>query len=478
MHYPIIPSTDNRRTKGCIPTVLRNCYIEPQAGGANKRSPYVVRPTPGRRALVALPEILRGVFCQPGCQAGAPFAISRSYLYSISPVWAATNVGATPGGDVATLLPLQDKLVLRSEGDLFEYDSGLTQVTDVDAPNPAMTLAVAGARAAAAFSGGALWGWCRAGDFLDWDPSGQASDVDLPDPVVGQVGYGDDIWSLNAISTQIWRADPTAPTEDLAFSPLTGVNIPIGLAARGAVSKCKDGLRFIGHDRAAYKGAGLAVSPIPNRDLEEALQTLSEGAMAAAITWTHALGSKEFWVVRTSLERAFVLDLSNGLWHERTKFGASQYDLCFSAQVGNTTIVGADNSGTIWALDPDVYTDAGEIIERVMSVSIPVAGGTSIDRIVLDARWFGQPTSGQGSAPQLILDYSTNGGQDWGSDYGNQRVVDVPGLGDTWRVQEFGFGQCDAQDGFLLTITITDPIGFALAGIWINPSDEELSGRG
>lgn len=477
-YYPIIPQTDNRRTKGCIPTVLRNCYIEPQASGANKRSPYVVRPTPGRRVLTTLAGSLRGLFCEPGCQSTTPFAINRENLYTLDGVWAATSVGATPGNDFVTLLPLQDKLILRSEGFLYEYDGALVRVTDVDAPNPAATLAAAGARATAAFTGGDLWGWCKAGDFLDWDPNGQAQDVDLPDPVVGQMGYGDDIWSLNSRSAQIWRADPSAVTEDEAFAPLTGVNIPVGLAARAAVSKVKDGLRFIGHDRAAYAGAGLSVSPIPNRDLEEAFQTLLDGEMASAITWTHKLGSKEFWVVRTSLERAFVLDLSNGLWHERTKFGSETYDLCFSAQVGNTTIVGSDGSGTIWALDPEVYSDAGDIIERVMSVSIPVAGGTSIDRIVIDGRWFGQPTSGQGSAPQLILDYSSNGGQDWGSDYGNQRVVDVPGLGDSWRVQEFSFGMCDAQEGFLLTLTITDAVGFAISGIYVNPTEEELSGRG
>lgn len=317
---------------------------------------------------------------------------------------------------------------------------------------------------------------------MDWDPNAQAADFDLPDPIVGQEEFNGDLWNGNSRSTQIWRPDPTALEESEAFTPLTGVNIPVGWAGRGAVAKLKSGLHFVGVDslggRGLYAGAGLGVTPIQNRDFEEAIKGISALDMSGALCWGYADGTKEFVGVRTTLERAFVLDKDSGLWHERTKYGESQFDIGFMTSAYETIIAASPDSAALWALDPDVYTDAGDPIERIMSVKVPVGGGTSVNRVVIDGRWFDQPLTGQGSTPQMMLDYSTDGGQSWGSDYGDIRVVALPGAGERFRVQEFGFGMVDGQDGFLLRLILTDPIGFAISGCWINPDETELSGRG
>lgn len=481
-YYPLCPSTDSRAAKGLVPLNVRNAFVEKQPTGANKQSSYLLRPTPGRRLLTTLPASVRGVFCEPGCQNGQLFVAAGSTLYSVSTAWTTAGIGSLAGGDPVTIRSQRSKALVRAYGALYLLDASLTQVSDADAPTFATTLVCVGTRGVAAELGGDSFKWSKAGDFLDWDPSAEAADFDLPDPIVGQEEYNSDLWNGNSRSTQIWRPDPTAPEESEAFAPLSGVSIPVGWVGRGAVTKLKSGLHFVGVDglggRGLYAGSGLGVSPIQNRDFEEAIKGISALEMSGALCWGYADGTKEFIGVRTTLERAFVLDKDSGLWHERTKYGESQFDIGFVTSAYETIVAASPDSGELWALDPDVYTDAGTPIERIMSVKVPAGGGTSIDRLVIDGRWFDQPLSGQGSAPQMMLDYSTDGGQTWGSDYGDIRVVELPGLGETFRVQEFGFGMVDAQNGFLLRLILTDPIGFAISGCWVNPSEEELSGRG
>jgi hypothetical protein len=110
-----------------------------------------------------------------------------------------------------------------------------------------------------------------------------------------------------------------------------------------------------------------------------------------------------------------------------------------------------------------------------MTVTVPVAGGTSIDRIVFDMQLFDQPLVGQGSSPTMLLDFSVNGGRTFASEEGNLREVSLPARGVYGqRIQDFRFGRVLTENGFILRITITDPIGFALGGVWINPTDSEL----
>lgn len=481
-YYPLCPSTDSRAAKGLTPLNVRNVFVEKQPEGANKQSSYLMRPTPGRVELMDLGANVRGIFCEPGCQNGQLLAAAGSNLYSVSTGFTKASLGSLPGGDYVTIRSQRDKALVRAYGALFQLDGTLTQVSSVNAPPFAQTLASVGTRGVAAEAGGDSFRWSYAGDLLTWDANAQAADFDMPDPIVGQEEFNGDIWNGNSRSTQIWRPDPTSLLEDEAFAPITGVNIPVGWVGRHAVAKLKSGLHFIGVDniggRGAYAGSGLSVSPVVNRDLEEALQALSVTDMADILCWAYASGSKEFWGVRTSQERAFVLDKSAGLWHERTAYGVSPFNVGFVASAYDRLVCASPDSSKLWAWDSSVYDDAGEPIERIMSCKVPVSGGTSVDKIVIDGRWFDQPLTGQGSAPQIMLDYSTDGGKTWGSDYGDIRVLDLPGLGEHFRVQAFGFGQVDTQEGFLFRLILTDPIGFAISGCWVNPSESEVSGRG
>jgi hypothetical protein len=474
-YFPIAPGSDNRKKLCMTPVVQRNVMLARPSRASASRSPFVAIPTPGRRLLASLPANVRGIFAEPGAQNGDLFAVAGSTLYRISDAWTYAGLGIVPGGDVVTLRAMRSNLMLRAAGTLNLYDgSSLTQVTDVDAPANASTLAIVGNRVVAANATTDGFDWSKAGLPLVWDVDGAAADIDLPDPIIGQEEISGDLWSFNSRSIQPWQA--TGGSEAEAFSPITGAAIPRGLIGREAIAKIGAGRIFLGDDKVAYGTSGLSVNPIVNPDMEDALEVFTEAELAVdAIAWSYKVGSKEFWVLRSALDRAFCYDVAEGVWHERTRFGADQYDVAFAARAYGSVVVASPDSGDLWALDPDVFDDAGNPIERVMTFNIPVGADTSVNRLVFDMRCRDQPVSGQGSEPTMMLNWSTDGGETWALQDGNLREVSLPGPGVYgMRIQSYTFGLAKSETGWLLQITITDPIRFSLAGIWVNPTEDEL----
>ena len=162
-----------------------------------------------------------------------------------------------------------------------------------------------------------------------------------------------------------------------------------------------------------------------------------------------------------------------GLWHERSKYGAAEYDLHYAATAfeESVVVVGGSATMTLWTLEDEVYTDAGTQIIREMSIHVPVSADVPVDRIVIDGEWYDQPLSGQGSAPTLLLSVSMDGG----ATYSDERSVNLPAQGTyNVRVQDWAFGLASAERGVIVRIRLSDPIGFAIWGVFVNPSPDEV----
>lgn len=472
-YFPIVLGSDDRRKRGLVPMVQRNVYITPNPAGGGKRSNYAYVPTPGRRLLTTLPGgNVRGVFSEPGCQEGALFAAGGSTFYRLSSSYTPIAIDAIPGSDAVTMLSVRTKLALRASGSLYQFDGSLTQNTDADLPAAIQDIASIATRVTFVYPDQDLFGWTPAGDMLSFDPNSVAADFDMPDPCISQVGLNGRLLSLNSRSAQWWA--PTIGIESEAFAPID-VDINRGLAGREAKAKVGSGLAWLAHTRSVVATAGLGIEPWANAALEDALRSLSAADIAAAKCWSYQDGSREFWALKTSLERCFVRDVTLGQWHERTKFDETTYDIGFCTNYNGTLIIAGPDSPNIYALDPDVFDDAGDPIARVITFAIPVGGNQSIDRLVFDMRVLDQPLTGNGSVPSMTLDFSNDGGRTWASDSGYTRDVALPGANEYFRIQEFQFGQATADQPFLVRLQITDPINFSIAGVWVNPREDELT---
>lgn len=466
------------------PIRLRNVVVLQEPLGAAARVRSVLSPAPGRVRRLTLPANVRGLWAAPGVASGVPYVVAGSALYALTPTWGFTYLGDVVGTDVAQMRGLRKQLIIRSGANLYYLNGGaLSQVSDTDAPDDPSTLAVVGTRVVAAYADGDAFAWSKAGLPGAWDAAGLANDINLPDPIVGQEELLGQLVSFNSKSIQFWR--PTAEADEAsAFTPLEGVDIRRGLIGRDTAQHDASGnIVFLADNRVLHVTTGATgIAPIPDQGLEEALIDISDDDLANAVAFVHRRGSREYYVLNVGRERAYALDLSTRTFSERTRYGASAYDLDFACEAfGGQTLVAGRGSPYIWTLENDTHTDDGDPRECEMTVHVPAGGGMSIDRLVFDMQVRDQPAAGTGSAPKMMLTFYRDGGRlDSLKGEGIERTLELPSLGhgggarNGARVQAFRFGKVDPEAGFLLKIRITDPIRFAIRGLFVNPTDREL----
>lgn len=473
-YFPIIPGTDNRReTRGCLPTVLRNCMVEKAPEGASRRSPYFIMPTPGRTLRATMAANSRGLYAEPGSISGNLIAPAGSDLNKVTSAYTVTSIGSITGTDDVQMVPFQANMALLADSVLYHNDGAThTQITDADAPSAPSTLASCAYRLVAANAAADAFSWSKAGLYNDWATDGTAADIYLPDPIVNQLEINAELWSFNSRSIQIWQ--PTGGAEAEAFAASSTGGLRVGLLTKQAIARVRDGAMFIGSDRRVYRTSGSGAEPVVNRDLETALAALSATDIAANVRcWSYTQEAKTFFGVVMGLERGFVYDLDLGLWHERTRYGYGAYDIDFATTAfdAQEVVVASASQPSLWTLDQDVYTDAGTAIEREMTIHVPAPGDASIDQIVFDMEFRDQPTTGQGSAPTMLVSVSRDGGEAWSE----ERSITLPTLGQyRKRIRASRWGSGYAEQGMMIRIRLSDPIYFAVFGVWINPSMQEV----
>lgn len=467
--YPIAPSSDDRSQRGLTPLILRNCYVEPMPENAAKRATYSIVPTPGMTSRVtpSSGNNIRGVFSRPGVQDGALFVVAGSTLYSVSTGWAATACGTILGTGRVLMDSIGGNLVLLGSGNLYKWDGAtLTQATDPDLPANAYTLAALADRILTSEQGSDTFDWSAVGDPIDWPATGFAASARYPDEIRAQAEIGGDLFHFGAASIQPWRAVGGVDSEAFDVYPIT---INRGIVGRDAWCKIDSYGMFVGDDRVLYELNGYQPTRVSNRDLETRLASFSETDIATTQCYSYLEGSHANAVIRLPDGTGFVFDALTRRFHQRTALGAS-FNLVHYARFNGKHIVASDQSDAVYTWESSVYSDAGTAIERVAMVHVALAEKMPVSNVTLDIKAFGQPVTGQGSAPKAYLTFYRDGGSlDSLQQIGVEREVTLGAAGNyRRRPTAYRLGIANAIDGFLLKIRITDPIGFALNGIWVN----------
>ena len=468
--FPIAANTDDRSAKGLTPLILKNCYLEPQAEGSGKRSTYVIVPTPGMtlRVQPSSGQNIRGAFSRAGVQDGLLFIVAGSTLYSIDTSWTATACGTILGAGRVLMDALGANLVLLGSGNLYQWDgTTLTQVVDPDFPANAYTLTSLADRILTSEQGSDTFDWSAVGVATDWPATGFAASARYPDEIRAQAEIGGDLFHFGAATTQPWRAVGGIDSE--AFDVLGSIIINRGIVGRDAWARMDSYAMFVGDDRVLYELNGYVPQRVVNRALETALESFSETDIATVQCFSYLNGSHSTLIARLPDRTAYAFDAMTRKFHQRTALG-DHFDLVHYARFNGYHVVASDQSDSVYTWDSNVYSDNGTSIERIAMVHVPLADKMPISNITLDIKAFGQPLSGQGSAPKAYVTFYRDGGSlDSLQQIGVEREVSLGAAGKyNVRPTLHRLGIANAADGFLVKIRITDPIGYALTGIYVN----------
>lgn len=229
-----------------------------------------------------------------------------------------------------------------------------------------------------------------------------------------------------------------------------------GCASRFSVTKDDNSVFWLGNDGIFYRAAGYTPQRISNHAVEEVL----EGQIvtdAECFNWTEA-GSKFVAWRFPSIGRTLVFDVSTGLWHERTsgKTSSDNWRGLVTVEAWGKTLLG-DSAGKIYELDANTHDEAGDVRRSQMVFAPIYENGRRVFHQMLDVEMeVGRGlTTGQGSDPKIMLDYS-----DDGSTFSNELWRSTGKIGEyRKRVRWHRLGSSFERT---YRLTITDPVAWAV----------------
>lgn len=315
----------------------------------------------------------------------------------------------------------------------------------------------------------------------DWndltvDPLSFASAEGDPDNIGAIISVNRDLWLLNDRSAEIWT---NTGNEDFPFQRVSGGFIEKGIVAPYSLAAV-DGVAFwLGRDKSGQGIVYAAQGPTPQRisthAIENAIQGYDIDSVKTADAYTYHDGGHSFYVLNFP-EATWVFDLTTKLWHERGYNDSGSLGRhrgsyhAFVPQYG-IHIVGDYANNKVYQFDNAyVYDDTSPLV-RIRS-SPHVAEGMRIlfhDELRFDIdTGVGLDGSGDGTDPQVMLDWSDDGGYTWS----NEHWAKIGKIGQ--YKNKVRFRRLGSSYDRVYRLKISDPVKCNLSGAEI---DVKVGGR-
>ena len=432
MRIPIASKSAPSRSRALSAERLVNCAAEIQQEGA--KSPVALFSAPGLTSFASVGSgPIRGMHVMDGVL----YVASGAEVYKVSSAGTATLIGPIPaeGGPVHMVNNgTQIFLVVNPNGYVVTPLS-ITAITDYDFP---------GAASCAYLDGYGIFNDPGTGrfyitsllDFSAVDALDFATSESSPDDILRVIVDHRELWLFGSDSIEVWVNTGSA---DFPFERQPGTVLERGTAAGGSVAKMDSSVWWLGDDRIIYRAQGYQPVRISTHPIEQAIAGYSTISDAEAFTYT--LDGHACYVLTFPTEGAtWVYDASTQQWHERDsrssdvslgRWRAQSYVSCYGKH-----LVGDYAAGTVWEMSPFVYAEGDEDLVRTIQFPPLYAEGKRafMSSLEVDMEVGVGLSSGQGSAPQIMLQWSDDGGNTWS----NEHWRDVGGIGNyrtrvTWE---------------------------------------------
>jgi hypothetical protein len=344
---------------------------------------------------------------------GELFVVSGSSLYKIDTNKVSTLLGSigTPGNiDIDSNT---DSVVVVNEPNAYYWD-GTTfgQITDADYTSR-------GAGDVEFLSNWLLFREPDSGRFFGAD-IGTATDFDAlnfataeggPDELVGLKADHLQACLFGENSVEIWDNDPSAG--DFPFARAVNGYAEIGCLNGRSIAKLDNSIFWLASDYTVRRLEGITPVRVSTHAVE---QKIVDSTISSARGFTYSQDGHFFYVLALT-EGTFVYDATTGLWHERESYGSSTWNWGSAVSFNGVILVGSTTSNAIGQLDPHTFAEL-ETTQRMEWTYQPVYAEQHRvfhDRLEMVFESGVGLTTGQGSDPEVMLEYSDNGGRTWTS---------------------------------------------------------------
>lgn len=292
-----------------------------------------------------------------------------------------------------------------------------------------------------------------------------ASAEGAPDLLVSLIVDHRELWLFGETSTEVWF---NSGNPDFPFERVQSAFIEQGCAATFSPAKMDNTVYWLAADDRGQGTVQRATGYQPQRASTHAVEFAIAGysRIDDAIGFTYQQEGHSFYVLTFPAANAtWVFDASTGLWHERAWRNPADATLnrhranC-QVQFAGETLVGDWESGNIYRLDLDVFTDNGAALPRIRSCPHLAANGMwqFFSAMQIDMEPGVGITTGQGSNPQAMLQWSDDGGFTWS----NEMWASIGRLGERrTRVRWRRLGKSRDR---VFRVTVTDPVKVVMVG--------------
>ena len=296
-------------------------------------------------------------------------------------------------------------------------------------------------------------------DGLVYDASEFATAESSPDNLVRVLVDHREVWLFKEGANptiEVWINSGAAA---FPFERIAGAILERGTASGLSCAKADNGVFWLGDDRIVYRAAGYQPARISTHVEEEILRTAT---VSDAIGWTYSQGGHTFYVLELpTTGRTLVYDAATNAWHERSSGAAGgAWRARGAVKAFGKVLVGDTQGGNVPELDLDTYSELGSTL---ISTAQAFVGGDNRRKFMASCELEFEPgvgiSTGQGSAPTVMLRISDDGGRTWG----NEKTGSAGAMG-AYRVR----AQWNRLGSFrqrAMAWTISDPVKRAIYGI-------------
>ena len=389
---------------------------------------------------------------------GVAYVVSGQQFYSL----ASDGTSALLGGGISGFAPVSIsgnglEIIIRDGTASFSYivaSNSFLQISDVDFQQ-GYTVSVVNSIF--------CFDWLNTNKFfisavLDgrtYDALDFASAESDPDYVKAVRGHNGILMLFGAKTIEPW--DNTG-SSDFPFSRIRGATIDRGVAGSLCIENEDSSLFVLGNDLVFYRINGLQLQRISTHALEHEWEGYDTTSDAFCFKIAHK-GHKFIYLTFPTEGTTFAYDIATGLWHERMSYDATGAEVKWRVNcaitVYNKTLVGDANTGTVGLLDHEVYTEFGDPIITTMTSPPVYQDGKqiSVPSLEIDMETGVGIATGQGSDPQVMMDYSTDGGHNFTAP---QSWASLGAIGA--RTTRLKWDRLGSAYEFTFRISISDPV--------------------
>ena len=425
MKTPILGSTYVARSPNAADARMVNLYPEiiPEGG----KEPAFLQRCPGLRLLATVGTgPIRGLWVLQSDPSTA-FVVSGNTLYKLDPYWNSTTLGAIAGTGPVSMADNGTQVLIAANGPGYIYNNAtnvFSQITDPDFPGAVTVGFLDGYFVFNQPNSQRLW-ITELLDGTSVDATDFASAEGSPDNIVSILVDHREVWVFGTNSVEVWY---DAGGGDFPLARIQGAFNEIGCAAAYSVAKLDNGIFWLGADARGrgivYRSNGYTGQRISTHAVEWQIQQYSN--LSDAIGYTYQQDGHSFYVlVFPSADTTWVYDVATNAWHERAGWQNNQFTRhrgnCQMA-FNNEIVVGDYENGKLYAFDPTVYADDGQIQRWLRSWRALPTGQNDLKRtahhsLQLDCESGVGLNTGQGSDPQVMLRWSDDGGHTWSNEH-------------------------------------------------------------